>query len=285
MPSRGSHCQIESWLPADAPQTELRRLAGSALLVLKDRVTSVRLPGMTSIDIRLGQTYVGEWSFDQSPQQLVAARTADGFRMTLPSSVMLRLDPSYQPWPAVTGLRVRVQAHTQPPLDLGIAMDGAWYTGGMPDSTVNVQLEWRSTIEALQQYERIRNGGSAQFVFQCIGEVCHIGGGKNGSWPRYRSEPEAIRGDIYITYPKETWVAMLNQLGARNNVLVSFPFARVPQRRGTAFGRHCKTRGTTSTRVAQLDGRDAYGRSGMRSNSGGTSRLSSTALGGRRRGA
>ncbi len=174
-------------------------------------------------------------------------------------------------------------AHTQPPLDLGIAMDGAWYTGGMPDSTVNVQLEWRSTIEALQQYKRIRNGGSAQFVFQCIGEVCHIGGGKNGSWPRYRSEPEAIRGDIYITYPKETWVAMLNQLGARNNVLVEFPFARVPQRRGTAFGRHCKTRGTTSTRVAQLDGRDAYGRSGMRSNSGGTSRLSSTALGGRRR--
>ncbi len=76
MPSRGSHCQIECLpLPADAPQTELRRLAGSVLLVLKRiRVTERQEPGMTSIDIRLGQTYVGEWSFDQSPQQLVAAQ-------------------------------------------------------------------------------------------------------------------------------------------------------------------------------------------------------------------
>jgi hypothetical protein len=202
------------------------------------------------IDIQARSTNVGEWYFDESPEQLVAERTSDGFRALIPGGVLLRLAASGAPCPLLTNLRVRLRADAAPNLDLGVATDRGWYLGGIPGSSVPTQLEWRGTIATLQQFERLRDGGTVSLTLECHAEVCLLVTSGNG--PRLRGEPEVVYGTTHVTYPKETWVRMISQVNAMANVLVEFPLRPSPPspwddvwRAVSEAGEHLKNGGTT----------------------------------------
>lgn len=178
------------------------------------------------VEIRLGGWIVGEWTFNEAPNELVAERTSEGFRAELPSRVTLRMKESGHLWPMVSGLRARVHVDGSETLDLGIATDFGLYQGTSPQSEVDARLEWRGTIETLQQFEKIRNGGPATLVLDCQAEVCQLYA-PNGV-PPLRSIPELVRGSVRITYAKETWVHTLNRLNAMATILVEFPLRPSP---------------------------------------------------------
>jgi len=176
-----------------------------------------------SIDINLGGTTIGRWSFN-APQVLVADRTSGGAVIRVPCSLTLR--GTSGPWPLVTNLRARVLAFDSSGLDLGVAEDPHFYAGARSDSVLPLDLRWRVSAATLEHYERQRNGGAVRLTFECRAEVCKLINSGNG--PNLRGEPSLVSGTVPVNYPTAAWVQMLNTTGLAFNVFVELPLRPAP---------------------------------------------------------
>jgi hypothetical protein len=96
------------------------------------------------IDIRIGGRDVGKWIFDENPLALAARRTAEGFRLTLPSKIQLEYDGSGLPQPLVTNVRAEIA--TVDGAEVGVAFDSGIYAGATPCSDSPMELVWRGSM-------------------------------------------------------------------------------------------------------------------------------------------
>lgn len=178
------------------------------------------------IDIGIGGIRVGCITFDESPVQLFAHRTATGFNLSIPATVELDDTDSSKPCPMVSNLcgTIFVDTASGTELELGIIKDDCWYTGGKSES---IKLIWSGFVSALTKFEKIRDGKSPILKIKLLGEACWLLPNIDKTY-RVRSEPYNVSVNVKITYPKEVWIKMLRGLQVAENILVEIPLPSEP---------------------------------------------------------
>jgi hypothetical protein len=182
------------------------------------------------IQISVGGRTVGKIRFDESDAALRrsgARRTAAGFWVVIPASLTLDWQTAV-PWqPFVSNLRLEVYPDDNSGLELGTAWDANIYSPANPrleDKDLDLQL--RGSLEALQLFEKSRNGGSPKLWIRCFGEVCPVfyPDEHRDRLPILRGVPERVYiGDTHVVYPQDTWATLMNGVGLVGNVLVEVP--------------------------------------------------------------
>lgn len=180
---------------------------------------------MTEIYIEISNTQVGKLIFDESAAGLLrqpARRTAEGFVMTIPTS--LHLEWSRELQPCVSRIRARIQLEGDE-TDLGIASDDTLHQAARPRSANNVELEWRGSFAVLELIEKRRkNGLSPRFLLQCSGEAFYS---KEVDGVPLRSVSTVFHGTARVQYPIDSWLQWMGALGRTANVLVEVPLPGV----------------------------------------------------------
>lgn len=179
-------------------------------------------------------------SFDESPAQLHAQRTAAGFKLSLPVKIGFYSVPEGAPKPMLTNLRGTLLASDSPTgskLEIGRIYSDSWFTGfryrNENSRTLhesNDSLIWQGSLVELALYERYRDGRVPQFEIELRGEFCYLL--TDAHLDRdVRGEPQPFyphNGSVQITYPREVWIRMLQKLGVAENVLVEVPLPGNP---------------------------------------------------------
>lgn len=179
----------------------------------------------------------GKIIFIEKPVRLYAYRTVGGFSLSLPMKIMLRYVAENEPLPMISNLRGVITADVGgSKIEVGRAKWESWSTGyvyrespgGM--SSKDADLTWHGTFAELAYFERLRNGDSPKLEIVVHGELCYLINDP-GTRRRVRTQPETVfssYGYVTVSYPKEIWIAMLNSIGAAENVLVEVPLPSVP---------------------------------------------------------
>jgi len=178
-----------------------------------------------SIEVTMSMQQVGEILFDESPAQLIGARTASGFRLNIPANIKLRTNTGEAPLPMVTNLRAVISVNKDPQTEVqvGIAEDPAWYLGG---GNPQINLIWTDAISTLAYIEKCRDGQRPQLKLELRAEGCWLL--QHQSQVRIRTAPQFIGGKVTLTYPKEVWIKMLRDMKFSENVLLEIPFPSTP---------------------------------------------------------
>jgi len=185
-----------------------------------------------------GGLLTGKIVFVENPVRLNAYRTVGGFNLSLPMKIMLRYVAENEPLPMISNLRGVITADVGggSKIEVGRVKWESWSTGyvyrdspgGM--SSRDAQLTWYGTFAEIAYFERLRNGGSPKLEIVVHGELCYLVNDPV-TGRRVRTQPETVfpsHGYVTVSYPKEIWVAMLNSIGAAENVLVEVPLPSVP---------------------------------------------------------
>lgn len=176
---------------------------------------------------------VGRIKFEESHEALRrsgARRTANGFWITIPASLTLdwQRDTGWQP--LVSNLRVDVYPDDNSGIEIGTAQDVNSYRPSDPRlEDKHLELELRASLDALQLFEKRRNGGPAKLWIRCFGEVCPVfyPDSSRNQLPILRGVPErSYIGDTHVTYPQDTWATLMDGIGMAGNVLVEMPLRK-----------------------------------------------------------
>jgi hypothetical protein len=187
-----------------------------------------------TIEINNGRgSVIGSVIFDENPVRLQVFHRANGFYLQLPITISLNLVSRRHPIPMVSDFRGTIFAG--PPnrqIEVGRMLWNSSFSGGYGDeqqpggsSSTCAHMTWLGSFADLAFYEKLRDGGSVQFVIQFEGDLCYLYS-KPESYHMLRTEPHRFRpntGVVTLTYPKEIWVNMLRELGVAENVLVEVP--------------------------------------------------------------
>ncbi len=190
------------------------------------------------IDMRdSGGLLIGKVILNENPTRLNAQRTADGFNLSLPMKLMLRLVGQNDPVPMISNLRGEIFAGTaNSKTEIGTAIWDSWFIGAQSDGKsggmceTEVSMTWRESSASLAYYERLRDGGIPKLEISIHGELCYFVTEPN-TGRRLRTQPESIVSNsrsLTVSYPKEAWVHMLQSIGAAENVLVEIPLPGRP---------------------------------------------------------
>lgn len=173
-------------------------------------------------------TTVGSITFEESPDNLAATRTAGGFKLDLPVTVRLTLANSRDPWPMLSNISATIAAFNEErqSLTVGRARYYGWFTGAIPQSAAPTALLWSDSLSALARYETFRNGGRPRFRITVLAELCYLVPQLTG-W-RVRTEPQQVHGDVEIAYPTDIWMRMVRGLGLSLSVLLEVPLPSTP---------------------------------------------------------
>ncbi|HVV51751.1 MAG TPA: hypothetical protein VHO06_18935 [Polyangia bacterium] len=195
------------------------------------------------IEIRVRQRAVGSIAFDESAAGLAqrgAFRTPDGFMLHLPAYITLDWQTTGGWQPLVSNLRARVLIDDNSGTELGLALDSSWYEPANPRlEDKPLELELRGSLEALQILEKRRNGMAPKLWVQLSGEVSRTFSMRfqDGSTCDARSVPDRIYGEMHLSYPQETWAAMVDAIGVNSHVIVEMPVRKdVPELWKEIFG-------------------------------------------------
>lgn len=178
-----------------------------------------------SIEITMSMQRVGEILFDEAPSQFVGSRTASGFRLNIPASVILRPNTGDAPLPMVTNLRAVISVNKDPQTEfqVGVAEDLTRYFGG---GNSQANLVWTDVMPALAYIEKCRDEQRPQLKLELRAEGCWLL--QHQSQVRIRTAPQFIGGKVTLSYPKEVWIKMLRDMKFSENVLLEVPLPSTP---------------------------------------------------------
>lgn len=170
---------------------------------------------------------IGAITFDQSPDRLIAQRTAAGFELAFPITVSLELRATSDPQPLVTDLSVRVTAinDQQNGLLLGRGRQDGWFTGAIPSSNAPTNLVWAAPLAALAAHEKFRDVQRPRFRMAVLGQLSFL---LPSSGRRVRTEPQQVYGEAEITYPTEVWIKAVRDVGVSQAIFLEVPLPSSP---------------------------------------------------------
>lgn len=170
---------------------------------------------------------IGTITFNPSPDQLMAQRTAAGFELEFPITVALELKTTSDPQPLVTDLAARITAinDRQNGLFLGRARQDGWFTGAIPSSNAPTALVWAAPLAALGAHEKFRDGQSPRFRIGVLGQLSFL---LPSSGRRVRTEPKQVYGEVDITYPADVWIKAVRDVGVSEAILLEVPLPSSP---------------------------------------------------------
>jgi len=183
---------------------------------------------------------IGSFNFDESPVHLQAMRTANGFKLQLPFKLSLAPVVKGDLAPMVSDFRGVIMASTpNERVEIGhlYSESSCSYTAGYRDRDASVkvhentgQMIWLGSLADLAYYNKLRDGGPAQFIIRLEWRLCHVfpmadSGHMACTLPEWR-RPNL--GDISVRYSRDIWVEMLRSLRVAENVLVEIPLPDCP---------------------------------------------------------
>jgi hypothetical protein len=183
---------------------------------------------------------IGSFTFDESPVHLHAMRTANGFKLQLPFKLSLAPVVKGALAPMVSDFRGVIMASTPDGrVEIGhlYSESSCSYTAGYRDRDASVkghenigQMIWLGSLADLTYYNKLREGGPAQFIIRLEWRLCHVfpmadSGHMACTLPEWR-RPNL--GDIPVRYSRDLWVGMLRSLRVAENVLVEIPLPGTP---------------------------------------------------------
>lgn len=183
---------------------------------------------------------VGLITFEETPVQLHAQRTADGFKIHLPVKIGLYSVLEEEPMPMLSNLRGTIMVGDSPSgskTEIGRIYSDSWFTGFRRRKEDRSSLHprdesliWQGSLAELAVFEKMRDGRVPQFEIELHGEFCYL---LYGAHPYYgvRTEPQRFfprHGYIQVSYPREVWIKMLQRLGIAENVVVEIPLPGTP---------------------------------------------------------
>lgn len=186
------------------------------------------------IDIRdVAGKSIGSVTFEESPKQLDANRTAAGFDIHFPMTVNLKFSNMYvnSPLPMLSNISATVTAVRlgKENLILGRVLCPESFLGASPESFTPAKLTWGSSFAALCAYEQFRDGKRPGFKIALTAELCKlIPTGLTGTGIRNRSEPSIVQGEVLVSFPTEVWVQMIRGLGLSYPVFLEIPLSSSP---------------------------------------------------------
>ncbi len=177
------------------------------------------------ISVLFQRNGVGTITFDPSPKELKAHRTAGGFAVEFPMTLRLGMNRSQlpQPQPLLSNISATLFLGTD---RIGEARcEGHLFFGsqggdGADVSGASASLVWTDVITALPSLEQLRGERPLQLTIELRAELCYL---LPSSGPRVRSEPCSVYGTAHVTYATQVWATMLRNLG-----VVDYVFAQVP---------------------------------------------------------
>ena len=173
------------------------------------------------------RTQIGAITFDPSPEQLSARRTAGGFELTFPITVTLGFEAMSDPQPLVTDLSATITAinDQQNGLVLGRGQQEGWFTGAVPSSNAPTGLVWAAPLAALAAYEKFRDVQRPRFRIAILGQLSFL---LPSPGRRVRTESRQVHGEVAITYPTEVWVRAVRDVGLSQAIYLEVPLPSSP---------------------------------------------------------
>lgn len=170
---------------------------------------------------------IGAITFDQSPDRLIAQRTAAGFELAFPITVSLELRATSDPQPLVTDLSARITAinDQQNGLLLGRGRQDGWFAGAIPSSNTPTNLVWAAPLAALAAYEKFRDVQRPRFRMAVLGQLSFL---IPSLGRRVRTEPQQVYGEVEITYPTEVWIKAVRDVGVSQAIFLEVPLPSSP---------------------------------------------------------
>ncbi|MHB8252184.1 MAG: hypothetical protein ACYDEV_00435 [Acidiferrobacter sp.] len=171
----------------------------------------------------------GWWIFEESKKGFAIQRLADGCALTFSGSIRINRQtpkPIY-----VDGLHVDIIGGLSPGgLRLGTAYD---WDGHFiqPGQKTQIHLEWQGSMAALEAFESQRAGTEPQFFLNCRGNIefldaLTVAVPSNPPTTKdisVRTTPMSIWCQLALSFPKDAWVAALNNAGLRQALLLEIP--------------------------------------------------------------
>jgi len=171
----------------------------------------------------------GRWIFEESKRGFAIQRLADGCALTISACIKVN---TQTPKPVyIDGLHVDVMGGPSPGgLRLGAAFD---WDGHFiqPGQKTQIHLEWQGSMAALEAFESQRAGAEPQFFLNCRGNIefldtLTVAVPSNPSTTKdisVRTTPMSIWCQVALSFPKDAWVAALNNAGLRQAILLEIP--------------------------------------------------------------
>ena len=171
------------------------------------------------MDIVIQNTIIGSIGFRQDPP--TAQRTAEGFTITLPITV--RLSPAQGRVPMLSEIYGTLfHADGGQLYEIGRFYNNDHWQGGKDDREFPANLEWRGTLAALANYERLRDGRPVSMQVWCAGQV-HLLSFTPGQPLKLDFAPFRFHGQEQLRITTESWTNALRALGVIDLVLVHIP--------------------------------------------------------------
>jgi len=145
-------------------------------------------------------------------------------------TVELELRATIDPQPLVSDLSATMTAidDQQRAIFLGRARHDGWFTGAVPKSNVSTGLVWEAPLVALAAYEKFRDVQRPHFRIALLGQLSFLLPPASGR--RVRTEPQQVYGDVEITYPTETWIRAVREVGVSQAIYLEVPLPSSPPR-------------------------------------------------------
>lgn len=173
----------------------------------------------------------GTITFDENPQHLNARRTADGFKLSIPVKIGFYTFVEGEPQPMLSNLRETVLADDPngPKMEIGQVYSDEWFIAHSRKSDEpekirerDKSLTWQGSLTEPATFEKLREGNVPQLEIDLRGEFCYL---LPGAHRYYGVCTEPVRfflrdgGNVRVSYPREVWNKMLQNLGVAENVL------------------------------------------------------------------
>ena len=183
---------------------------------------------------------IGSFIFEESPVRLHVMRTANGFKLQIPFKLFLAQVVKGDLQPMVSDFRGVIMASApNERVEIGhlYSESSCSYTAGYRDRDAPAkvhentgQMIWLGSLADLAYYNKLRDGGPAQFIIRLEWRLCHVfpmadSGHMACTLPEWR-RPNL--GDVSVRYSRDIWVEMLRSLRVAENVLVEIPLPTCP---------------------------------------------------------
>jgi hypothetical protein len=175
---------------------------------------------MSHVNITLRGETVGSVTFDQPDKALGGVRTASGFRLQLPATILLHPPQDESPL-LLESLQATLSASG---VEIGVARYPEAFRSVIGKRSFSFVWDW--TIVALAVYEQLRAGREPEFSFTLSGDIRYLLPGQG--WKEVCSIASTFHEPGVVRYSRAVWTSTLRQLNLRDAVLVEIPFKSDP---------------------------------------------------------
>ena len=175
---------------------------------------------MSDINVTLRGETVGSVTFDQPDKAFGGSRTASGFRLHLPATIIFH-PPQDESALLLENLQATLSASG---VEIGVARYPEAFRSVAGKRSFSFAWDW--TISALAVYEQLRAGREAEFSITLSGDIRYLLPGQG--WKEVCSIASTFHEPGVVRYSRAVWTSTLRHLNLRDAVLVEIPFKSDP---------------------------------------------------------